>query len=262
MPSGKEVRRTQDRQQRLVHVGFLRGGRTLVAGGAAAFSYWETLTGRNRAGGGDDGMSTQGLAFEPRGRLVVTAGTLARIILWDPTGLKGEHGKERPLDVTDLDRRRQNLTMEPDQAWEAIWRLSATPKQALPLFEKYLKPAEQVDTKRIEQLVAELGTDRFRTRDAAGKELERLGDLAAGPLKRGLKNAEPLDHRRRIERLLAHIDSLALSTDTLRQLRMVEALEVMATPEARKLLEKLASGNPDARLTREAKQTLARLKQK
>jgi hypothetical protein len=43
---------------------------------------------------------------------------------------------------------------------------------------------------------------------------------------------------------------------------MVETLEIIGTPEVRKLLEKVASGDPDARLTREAKQTLARLPRK
>jgi hypothetical protein len=44
----------------------------------------------------------------------------------------------------------------------------------------------------------------------------------------------------------------------LRQSRAIEVLEHAATPEARQLLQKLAEGAPDARLTGEANQRLAR----
>ena len=42
-------------------------------------------------------------------------------------------------------------------------------------------------------------------------------------------------------------------------LRGVEALEHIGSPEARRLLEDLAMGTPEARLTREAKASLERL---
>jgi hypothetical protein len=46
---------------------------------------------------------------------------------------------------------------------------------------------------------------------------------------------------------------------TLRSLRAIEVLEHLATPEARQVLQKLAEGAPNVRLTREAKAALARL---
>jgi hypothetical protein len=45
----------------------------------------------------------------------------------------------------------------------------------------------------------------------------------------------------------------------LRQVRAVEALELISTKEARALLEELASGEPRARLTEEARSSLRRL---
>jgi hypothetical protein len=46
------------------------------------------------------------------------------------------------------------------------------------------------------------------------------------------------------------------SDETLRSLRAIEVLEHIATPEARQVLQELAEGAPNARLTPEAKQSM------
>jgi len=45
----------------------------------------------------------------------------------------------------------------------------------------------------------------------------------------------------------------------LRQLREIQVLEHIGTPEAQEVLKKLAQGAPEARLTQEAKAALDRL---
>jgi hypothetical protein len=49
------------------------------------------------------------------------------------------------------------------------------------------------------------------------------------------------------------------SPETVRLVRAVEVLEHIGTAEARELLELLARGTPEARITREAKAALTRL---
>lgn len=61
--------------------------------------------------------------------------------------------------------------------------------------------------------------------------------------------------RERIEALLRRLDALPAERAT----EVVEALEYAATPEARALLEQLAGGLAEARLTREAKASVERL---
>jgi hypothetical protein len=69
-------------------------------------------------------------------------------------------------------------------------------------------------------------------------------------------NEKPsLEVHQRIERLLARI-----KPETWRDLRAVEVLERIGSPEAKQVLESLAKGAEGARLTREAKASLERLK--
>ena len=82
---------------------------------------------------------------------------------------------------------------------------------------------------------------------------------AAEPALRNALEASPSpEARRRIEQLLAKLDGYGTSGEPLRQARVIECLEHIATPEARELLRKLAKGVSEARLTREAKAALQR----
>jgi hypothetical protein len=65
----------------------------------------------------------------------------------------------------------------------------------------------------------------------------------------------------RIERLLATLKKAKPSAYQLRDLRALEALELMATPEAEELLETIAGGAPAAFQTEAARATLERLAQ-
>src|SRR5262249_16391738 len=63
--------------------------------------------------------------------------------------------------------------------------------------------------------------------------------------------------RRRLERLITTLESL--TPERLQAIRAVEALELIRTAAARRLLRQLADGGREARLTREARESLNRL---
>ncbi len=65
--------------------------------------------------------------------------------------------------------------------------------------------------------------------------------------------------RRQLEKLLRRLEEEE-EAGWVRTVRVLEALEHMATPEARQFMQKLSSGAPGARLTQEAKAALARMK--
>jgi hypothetical protein len=96
-------------------------------------------------------------------------------------------------------------------------------------------------------------------RNQAQKALEDLGPAVVARLREVLKAPASEEQRARVERILEKLEKLKLSPEDLRVTRALEALEHMATPEARALLATLAGGAPAARRTSEAQAALRRL---
>jgi hypothetical protein len=134
--------------------------------------------------------------------------------------------------------------------------LSAAPREAVALLRERLRPAEAAGDE-VKRLIADLDAADFRRREAASVRLAVLGEQAEEALHDARKRAASVEQRRRIEALLA-APGLVRSPEVRRQVRSVEVLERAGGAEARKLLEALARGAPEARLTQEAKAALAR----
>jgi hypothetical protein len=90
------------------------------------------------------------------------------------------------------------------------------------------------------------------------RRLAELGDSAKGALHDALRGEIGPEARRRIEQLLA-LPPLVRAPDARRHLRAMRILEHVATSEARQVLETLAGGAAESRLTQEAKASLERL---
>src|SRR5205823_3131596 len=108
--------------------------------------------------------------------------------------------------------------------------------------------------------LADLDSDQFRVRQAAEQKLRALGELAESALRAALKAGPSLERRRRIEAVLTILDPTGtVHGELLRELRAVQVLERIGSPEARRVLEALAQGVESARLTRAAKGAVTRL---
>ena len=117
-------------------------------------------------------------------------------------------------------------------------------------------PAEV--TPRVLQWIAALDDDEFTIREKASKELEELGHQAEMSLLRASKNARTLEFRRRVEILLEKLDADSAPA-MMREVRALKVLERISSLESSKILEHVAGGAADARLTREAKLALTRM---
>src|SRR5262249_44467161 len=143
----------------------------------------------------------------------------------------------------------------------AIAALKSDASKAVKLFEQKLAPAVEIPPARIAGWVAELDSEDFDRRTAAQKRLADVGDQAEPQLRQAVRKPTSVEQARRAEALLRRLDPKH-DANHQRHLRALEILEGAATKEAVALLEKLAKGAPTARLTREAKESLQRLKER
>jgi DNA-directed RNA polymerase subunit F len=90
----------------------------------------------------------------------------------------------------------------------------------------------------LDQLLADLDGQGFARRQKAAEELEKLGPAAEAALRKALVDNPSLEVQKRLEQLLAK--ATTLTPDRLRELRVIGAMERMATLEAKELLQKLA----------------------
>jgi WD40 repeat protein len=197
------------------------------------------------------------LAFSPEGKLLASGGYDTTVLLWE---MVAAAAKITPPDPAEFEALWADLAgADGLKAHRAVWALTTAPGRSVPWLKKRLRPVAEPDPKQVARLLAELDNPRARLRESASRQLEALEDRAGPALRRALKEAGSLEFRRRVELLLAKLDEPVQLPEMRRALRATEALEHMATPEARALLRELAGGAAEARLTREARAALGRL---
>jgi hypothetical protein len=141
----------------------------------------------------------------------------------------------------------------------AVETLCADPAQAVALLRERLLPVNSPDSKQVARWIADLSSDEFEERRLASDRLERLGELAGPALRAALAANPSLEAQRRMIAMIAKLRPAVLPPDALRGVRGVQVLEMIANPEARKVLAVLAGGAAGARLTQEAQASLERL---
>lgn len=232
---------------------FSRDGRFLaITTPQDTIQLWETATWtrRNEYQGHRDAPSA--LAFTPAGQLL--SGSLDTTVLaWDT----------RPPRVTDavtLENAWHDLAArEAAESLKSEGRFLATPADAVKFLNEKVKPAAALDPRRMERLVADLGSDEFAVREAASKALAGLDEQATPYLEAALKRTQLLEVRVRVTRLLDQRRRAAIPVEQIRQIRAVMVLERLGDGAAKDLLQRWAGGPAGARLTREAAAALQRL---
>jgi WD40 repeat protein len=262
--TGKETRRTAGDKSWISALAFSPDGRTLAsADGDGCVRVWESSTAKERRKfvghrEGHDGVRC--LAFTPDGKLLASGGEDTTILLWDVTRPSGK-ATTPAAGLSEKELASLWATVADDdagRAYEAMCRLIAAPAQAVPFIKDRLPAVPHADPKKIAQLVKDLDAEDFDVREQASKELAKIAEVAEGALSAALKSSPSAEARRRAEDLLAKIQKDPAG-EALQALRAVEVLEHIGTPEASRVLEGLARGAPEARLTRDARAALDRL---
>ncbi len=240
---------------------FAPNGRTLASGSMdGTVRLWDLPSGKEIARLDGHRGWVLALSFAPDGKTLVSAGTDTTALVWDlaPYLKKRPTGSE--LTPKQLDAHWQSLTEGAIPAYAALAALVAAPKQSVPFLRERLEPVVPADPKQLARLIADLDNEAFETREKATAALEVFGELAESALRKALKADPSTEARQRLEGLLQKVSAGAPGGVQIRRVRAVEALEQMDTLEARKILEALAKGAPEAHLTKEAKAAVGRLK--
>jgi hypothetical protein len=258
LSTGKELAPLHGHGDGVFAVAFSAGGRTLAVGGRdKAIHLWEVASGRERGRlvGHDGGVLA--LCFSHDGRRLLSSSFDSTGLVWDLSDWGSDQPPRGELSLPQLQRYWQGLASEdPRRAWRAVWMLAGAPLSVAFLGQR-LRPAAPVDAAQVARWIAELDAEDFAVRQRAAAALSELGEIAAPALHRALEVRPSAEVRRRLGELLQELSRP--SPRQLQQVRALEALEYADTPAARHILEELAGGAPQARLTLEARAALGRL---
>jgi hypothetical protein len=208
--------------------------------------------------------ATCSLAFTPDSRTLLTGMSDSTVLVWDL--LSAGRGDTQARAHADGEVRPDGLEplwadlghADAGRAHRALAALVTAGDRAVALLGRQLEPVPRPDPGAVARLVADLDSDRFAVREQAARELAKRAEAARPALERARAIASP-ETRRRIGELLGRLDSPVPPPEVLRAVRAVAVLEYVGTPEARRVLQGLEKGAPEARLTREARASLERL---
>jgi RNA polymerase sigma factor (sigma-70 family) len=244
---------------------FSPDGRLLAGAGCGgtAVYLWDTLTGK-RLGvlkGHDNWIMD--IAFAPDGKALASASYDTTVLVWDMAGFRRGSGERQAVMAPDADKCWADLASpNAGVAYRALRALQDAPHSSLPLLRDRLRPVPTNAGQGIAKYLRDLDSARFTERENAQRVLEGLGDLAVPDLEKALLNPPSLEVRRRLETLLEVARGPVVNPDLLRSLRAVEVLDHIGTKEACAVLELVAGGAPNARLTREARSSLIGLRRR
>jgi RNA polymerase sigma factor (sigma-70 family) len=192
------------------------------------------------------------LAFSPDSRLLASVSADTTGLLWGAApasaGKAALTPEEREAAWRDLGG------ADAAKAYTAVLALAADRDEAVPFLKGRLRPAAAASPERFARLVADLDSERFEVRAKAKEDLAKLGPGAEPLARKALERPPSAEARKALRELLGRLEA-----GQLRDLRAVEALEMLGTPAARELLQALSRGEPGARLTQEAQASLRRL---
>jgi RNA polymerase sigma factor (sigma-70 family) len=193
------------------------------------------------------------LLFSSDGRSLFSGAGDSTIVQWDATGRRGKRPLHRSLPAAW-----EALAGEARVAYPARWDFLDAPEKALALFRDQVRPIPIPRSAEFAELVKALDSGSFTKRQKAARAIRAMG-LAAEPLLR-----KELEGRISPEvrlRLQALHEKVVTSSTWQRARRVLTIVSALRTADARAFLEKIAEGHPDAMLTVEARNTLARMSQ-
>jgi len=149
---------------------------------------------------------------------------------------------------------------DPLSALSAVFKMVSAPHEAAAFLRARLRPVAPVPESKVQQLVAQLGDEKYAVRQGAYKALLGLGESVEPMLREALKEAKDAEVRVRLQGLLdAFAGGFVVDSMVLRDIRAVGVLERIGNAQARAVLTALSQGADSARQTQAAREALSRL---
>jgi len=223
---------------------------------------WSATTGKELLRHDSCQAQPTSTAFAPDGKSLAVGYADSTILVWDLACDNAAAGSSHDPTTRDLDAWWADLaSTDASKAYSAIWMLVATPHQSVPYLRSHVAPAAALPQEKLRALINDLDHAKFSQRESAARDLADLEERAFPALEEALRANPSPEKRKRIESLLA-AQRIVRSPDRLRELRAVEVLEHIGTPEAKAVVETITRGASESRLTQDAKATLERMRRK
>jgi WD40 repeat protein len=219
---------------------------------------WEAATGQEVVQIAEDEASV--VAISPDGKKLMVGSGYMRVQFYD---LKPE-GFNPPakLEAKELEKLWDDLAgAEPLAAYQAIWTLAAAGEPAVAFLKGKLQPEKAVG-EQVPKLLAKLDSEAYAVREAAFRDLKKLGAGVEGDLRKALEGKLSSEARKRVEKLLEPWEKHPASPDELRVARALQALEQIGGAEARATLQRLADPAPGSWLAVQAQLAVQRLEKR
>jgi hypothetical protein len=204
------------------------------------------------------------LALSPDGKMLATGSLDDKVLqVWKVAARELTHkGTPLELSTTELAGLWTDLGSSDYEKADNAWRkLGAAGDNAIAYLRQVIRPiaVPAADIKYIENLVAELDSEKFATREKAAKDLLAAGELAMVPLQRLLEKPSSIEAAKRAEAVLKKLGEPQLTPDRRRVLEATELLEQLRTAKAIALLEEIERDSLIAAIRLGAYQALQRL---
>jgi WD40 repeat protein len=222
-------------------------GRTLyVSYNTGEIVGFEVATGKPRRTLSGHRGFVGGLAFSADGRRLISGCRDGVALVWDAT-LSGAASPRREP-PTEADALKLWATAGEEDArasFTAMAELARAPDHALAVLRRQVKPAPADPTPaEMDRIFADLDSASFATREKAAEELSEYGEAVAPAVRKRLERAVPPEAKRRALEFLEELDRSIPLPARVRQIRAVELLEGIGTPDAKKFLTELAGAAP------------------
>ncbi len=197
------------------------------------------------------------LSFTSDGKSLRSYGMDGQLMLWRADAGRDWKAKSASLTNDDLESLWSVLRSDdPLELYGCIEAMAANPKQTIDFLRRRVAPVAAADEAQVDRLVAQIMTGDYNARKRAVVDLRKIGAAAVPSL---IKTQQQGGYNPLMQRLLFEFQNLPESKEQIQVVRATWALERIGDASARKVLEELAAGASEARLTIQAKSALERI---